>query len=102
MTFTQILLKVYYPNDIRGSRPMPGDLPRQRAVVAMATREALDRWRSVLLDVEQYDALPSGQKVRAMLSKPEARANPHMVNATLVYRVPQRSQLDTSQANEFL
>jgi hypothetical protein len=57
----------------------------------MATREALDRWRSVLLDVEQYDALPSGQKVRAMLSKPEARANPHMVNATLVYRVPQRS-----------
>jgi hypothetical protein len=25
-----------------------------------------------------------------------------MVNATLVYRVPQRSQLDTSQVNEFL
>src|SRR6476646_4847303 len=57
----------------------------------MAAREALDRWRSALMDIEQFDALPTGQQVRQMLLRtPEVNANMPFVNATLVYRVPQR------------
>ncbi|WP_133147254.1 hypothetical protein [Mycolicibacterium novocastrense] len=56
----------------------------------MATREAIDRWRSALMDIEEFDALPTGQRARQMLSRPEARANLQLVNASPAYRVPQR------------
>ncbi|MFV8320308.1 hypothetical protein [Mycobacterium sp. 23] len=51
----------------------------------MATREAVQRWKSVLLDMESVVGLPSGQHVRAQLSTPQARANFHMVNDTPIY-----------------
>jgi hypothetical protein len=57
----------------------------------MATPEALRRWRSVLFDIEQYNDLPSGQRARAMLNTPQAKANWRVVNTTLVYRVPHRT-----------
>jgi hypothetical protein len=47
----------------------------------VATREALQRWRSVLLDIERLHTLPSGQKVRSQLGSPQARANFMTVNA---------------------
>jgi hypothetical protein len=56
----------------------------------VATREALDRWRSALLDIEQFDAQPTGQKVRSMLGSPEARTNIPLLNAIPVFRTPQR------------
>jgi hypothetical protein len=71
--------------------PQLDDPRRQTRVHIMATPEALDRWRSALLDIEQYDALPSGQRVLGMLSTPDARANVRMVNRTPVYRIPQRT-----------
>ena len=53
----------------------------------MAAREAIQRWQSVLLDIDQYDALPSGQRVRAQLSTAQARANVAVVNASPLYGV---------------
>lgn len=53
----------------------------------MATREAVDRWQSVLLSVEQYVTRPRGQQMRVHLSTRQARADFRMVNATLVYGV---------------
>jgi hypothetical protein len=51
----------------------------------VATPEAIQRWRSVLLDIEKLDGLPRGQEIRTQLSGPEATANWQMVNATSVY-----------------
>jgi hypothetical protein len=53
----------------------------------VATREAIQRWRSVLLDIEQLHALPRGQEIRASLSRPEATANWGAVNATPIYGI---------------
>jgi hypothetical protein len=53
----------------------------------VATREAIQRWRSVLLDTEQLHALPRGQDIRARLSTPDAIANWAAVNATFIYGV---------------
>ena len=39
----------------------------------MATPEAIQRWRSVLLDTEKLDGLPRGQAMRAKFGSPEAR-----------------------------
>jgi hypothetical protein len=54
-------------------------------LIPVATPEAIQRWRSVLLDIEKLDGLPRGQQIRAQLSAPEATANWQMVNATRVY-----------------
>ncbi|WP_406817408.1 hypothetical protein [Mycobacterium sp. M23085] len=51
----------------------------------MATPEAIQRWRSVLLDIEKLDGLQRGQEIRAQLSAPAATANWRIVNATPVY-----------------
>lgn len=53
----------------------------------VATAEAIQRWRSVLLEIEQLNALPSGQEVRARLSHPQAVANWQAVNATAIYGI---------------
>jgi hypothetical protein len=47
----------------------------------VATPEAIQRWRTVLLKVDQTQALPSRQKVRAALSTPQALAGWRQVNA---------------------
>jgi hypothetical protein len=57
----------------------------------VATPEAIQRWRSVLLDIERMNALPRGQEIRARLSTPEAIANWGSVNATPVYGMVQGS-----------
>jgi hypothetical protein len=51
----------------------------------VATPEAIQRWRTVLLKVEQTQALPSRQKVRAELNTPQAVAHWQQVNTTLIY-----------------
>ena len=51
----------------------------------MATPEAIQRWRSVLLETEQLHVLPRGQNVRAQLSTPEAIADWAKVNKTILY-----------------
>jgi hypothetical protein len=51
----------------------------------VATREAIQRWRSVLEDIVQYSALPSGQNVRRQLASPDARANVGTVNSSPIY-----------------
>lgn len=56
-------------------------------LIPVATPEAIQRWRSVLLEIEQYHALPSGQNVRAKLNAPEARAGWQAVNASPIYGV---------------
>jgi hypothetical protein len=53
----------------------------------VATPEAIQRWRSVLLDIEQLHALPSGPNVRAQLSGPEAIANWQVVNASPIFGI---------------
>jgi hypothetical protein len=55
----------------------------------VATQEAIQRWRSVLLETEQLHALPRGQKVRAQLSTPEATADWATVNRTFIYGAAQ-------------
>jgi hypothetical protein len=57
----------------------------------MATSEAIQRWRSVLVDIERLDGLPRGQEIRAKLSAPEAIANWGAVNATPIYGMVQGS-----------
>jgi hypothetical protein len=51
----------------------------------VATPEAIQRWRTVLLKVEQTQALPSRQKVRAELNTSQAVAHWQQVNATFIY-----------------
>ncbi|WP_139813682.1 hypothetical protein [Mycobacterium simiae] len=51
----------------------------------MATPEAIQRWRSVLLETEQLHALPRGKKIRAQLSTPEATANWAGLNQTPLF-----------------
>jgi hypothetical protein len=53
----------------------------------VATAEAIQRWWSVLLEIEQYHALPRGQQLRAQLSTPQAKANWSVVNTTPIYGV---------------
>jgi hypothetical protein len=55
----------------------------------MTTRDAVQRWQSVLRDIEAYGMLPSGQNVRQKLAGPEARAHVAVVNASPVYRMVQ-------------
>jgi hypothetical protein len=57
----------------------------------VATSEAIQRWRSVLMDIERLDGLPRGQQIRAKLSAPEATANWGAVNATPIYGMVQGS-----------
>ena len=51
----------------------------------MATPEAIQRWRSVLLEIEKLDGLQRGQEIRAQLSTPEAAAHWSQVNNTIIY-----------------
>lgn len=51
----------------------------------MATREAIQRWQSVLNDVLLYGTIPSGQRARRELGSPQARANVLIVNSTPIY-----------------
>jgi hypothetical protein len=51
----------------------------------VATPEAIQRWRSVLLDIERLDGLPRGQDMRAKLGAPEAVANWSQINNTIIY-----------------
>src|SRR6201993_899354 len=60
-------------------------------LIAVATPEAIQRWRSVLLDIEKLDGLPRGQEIRARLSAPEAIVNWGVVNATPIYGMVQGS-----------
>ncbi|MFN3007209.1 hypothetical protein [Mycolicibacterium wolinskyi] len=53
----------------------------------MTTREAVQRWQSVLLDIEQYQSMPTGRREREQLQRPEARAGFRLVNSTFVYGV---------------
>jgi hypothetical protein len=39
----------------------------------MATSESLQRWRGVLLDIEQVGAMPSGQRMRQQFDIPQLR-----------------------------
>lgn len=55
----------------------------------MTTRDAVQRWQSVLRDIEAYGTLPSGRNVRQKLAGPEARAHVAVVNASPVYRMVQ-------------
>lgn len=55
----------------------------------MATREAIQRWRSVLLETEQLHALPRGQELRAKLSTPWGIANWAQLNSTPIYGATQ-------------
>ncbi|OBH10952.1 hypothetical protein [Mycobacterium sp. E1747] len=57
----------------------------------MATPEAIQRWRSVLLDIEKLDGLPRGHEIRAQLGRPPASANWRDVNATPIYGMVQGS-----------
>lgn len=54
-------------------------------LISVATPEAIQRWRSVLLDIERLDGLPRGQDMRVQLSAPEAIANWSTVNRTIIY-----------------
>jgi len=58
---------------------------RSATLIPVATPEAIQRWRSVLLDIEQLDGLPRGQDMRAKLGAPEAIANWSTVNGTFIY-----------------
>lgn len=51
----------------------------------MATPEAIQRWRSVLLDIEKIDSLQRGQDIRAQLGGPEATANWRFINSTPIF-----------------
>lgn len=51
----------------------------------MATPEAVQRWRSVLLDIEKMDGLQRGRDMRAQLGGPEAAANWRFVNSTPIF-----------------
>lgn len=53
--------------------------------VPVATREAVQRWQSVLRDIEQLRAMPSGQKLHEQFSTPQARDNWVKLNATPLY-----------------
>lgn len=53
----------------------------------MATTEAIQRWRSVLLDTEKLHLLPRGQQIRTMLSAPQAAANWGTVNTSPIYGI---------------
>jgi hypothetical protein len=57
----------------------------------VATPEVIQRWRSVLLDIEKLDGLPRGQEIRGKLSAPQAIANWRAVNATPIYGMVQGS-----------
>lgn len=57
----------------------------------MATPEAIQRWRSVLLDIEKLDGLPRGHEIRAQLGARQASANWRHVNATPIYGMVQGS-----------
>lgn len=58
---------------------------RGATLIPVATPEAIQRWRSVLLDIERLDGLQRGQDIRAQLSAPQAAANWSQVNNTVIY-----------------
>jgi len=63
------------------------DCGHEVTLIPVATREAIQRWQSVLLEIEQYHALPSGQRTHAKLGTPQARTNWTTVNTTPVYGI---------------
>ena len=53
----------------------------------MATREAVQRWRSVLSDIQQFGIMPTGQQFRHQLSSPQARTELPAGVASLIFGV---------------
>jgi len=85
LTLPTVGLVARRPVEQRAHGSANGSALRGATLMPVATPEGIQRWRSVLLDIEKLDGLPRGQDIRAQLGAPEATANWHMVNATFIF-----------------